>query len=1152
MGRKERMLLALVAVSMVIAIALVGLIATYDTEANAEDGVVAKIGDEGFTSLEAAWNEALKRDDNTIIDLVTDSSGNGLQIPDGSSFNSLIMLNLNGHTYEFTGGAVGSRGTENQALHLNGGEDCFVSIDGSGTDGNIGKLVVRSSASSIKLFCMNYVALTIKDVTIDLSGAPQITRGITSCEDTLMITGKTDILMGKGRDAIVNDMFGDHGNSYITFDKTFTGTIDGDICVWVEDGAKGEIGNITIDTGTFLGTIGKVYTGSEDTSRIKIYVHGGTFMDIFNAARYAIPDAYLKLYDNIGTASDPDDRSITVDETQTLTLDFNGKWIYSSAKKTINNMGTLVIRDSTKEPGGIVNGLSGYTIIKNFGQGILIISDINVLATDTTENGTRIAVKQDDFNKEGGDVVTEQRGRIVINSGTFTATQAIQAWGNVIINGGTFNGQITAITQAFTRGEENINDTAGTISVNGGTFNSNFICVSMESWTDMKGEMPTIVIDADKIKVGDSVKSIDIRMGYVKDTTNNFIEQKDCPKKSSSIPGVIIKGTLPKNVNLYSSVSVTSTYEGEEVTTYLAYFEDAVKSAGLFDGDVRITLLKDISAISSDGEGDIFLFSDTEAKITIDGNGKTITCVSAQTNTSNIVLRNIIGFGSNVTAKIENLTIDGKDIALSGINICDSANITVSEMLIINVKKACIEADSCTLIVNDCELDSTKGVGGIYIHSESKKAYLTIDGMFSGSVWTDTNSNVTVTYQDVVAKVTSKIDSGRQTGDWGWWFSYGDDDTAAWINSLLVDGDVTVTGDLTLKDIEITVLKERTLTMTSGSTLTGTVTGPAMENKFIANGLKASGAITFTGGSLIINGKITSTNTTVAGVTVTISGDSIIIEGSLEKGATMEIQSGTTVTIDRGTTFTSKGTIKNNGTIDNNGTMTNSGTLKMIGSSIVTGTIVNEAVIADERKSGEAVKTDGAGVVVSKDNASAYEGTGTKVIVEDPEAIVTEGMVTIDSTKYPFVNAVTTTDELIIIMNDGLKQYTITIPEGTTIDASTIISVEYVRSTSNTTDYRIETGGITDFGVKVPVQKGFKNAKVTCDGLEQGISNVRYNSTTGYVTFDAGHNSLFSITLSNDASSVSSDAIDSNVAFIGATALLVISILALAAVIMRR
>ena len=198
------------------------------------------------------------------------------------------------------------------------------------------------------------------------------------------------------------------------------------------------------------------------------------------------------------------------------------------------------------------------------------------------------------------------------------------------------------------------------------------------------------------------------------------------------------------------------------------------------------------------------------------------------------------------------------------------------------------------------------------------------------------------------------------------------------------------------------------------------------------------------------------------------------------------------------------------------------------------------------------MKTDGAGVVVSKDNASAYEGTGTKVIVEDPEAIVTEGTVTIDSTKYPFVNAVTTTDELIIIMNDGLKQYTITIPEGTTIDASTIISVEYVRSTSNTTDYRIETGGITDFGVKVPVQKGFKNAKVTCDGLEQGISNVRYNSTTGYVTFDAGHNSLFSITLSNDASSVSSDAIDSNVAFIGATALLVISILALAAVIMRR
>ncbi len=1142
------MMMALIAVSVIVAVAFVAI---GDDATDADDSVVAKIGDKEFTSLEAAWNEALDSNENVIIDLVADSSGNGLQIPDGSKFNSLLRLNLNGHTYEFTGGAVGSTGTVNQALHLNGDDGCFVTIEGSDTDGKLGKLVVSSSATSIKLFCMNYVALTFNDVIIDLSEATQIERGITSCEDTLMITGKTDILMGQGRNAIVNNMFGNHGDSYITFDRTFTGTIDGDICVWVEDGAKGEIGNIYIDSGTFLGTIGKVYEGSKDTSRIKIYVNGGSFTDIFNAVEYATSNAYLKLADNIGTADSPDNRSITVDGTQVLTLDFNGKWIYSSAKKTINNMGTLVIRDGTESPGGIVNGLSEYTIIKNFGQGILIINDITVSAKDTTDGGTRIAIKQDDFDKEGGDVVTEQRGRIIINSGTFTAAQAIQAWGHVEINGGTFNGQITAITQAFTKGEENINDTAGTININGGTFNSDIICVSMESWTDEKGEMPTIVIDADSIKVGDS---IDIRMGYVKDSTNDFIDQKDYPKKSASIPGVIIKGTLPKNVNLYSSVSVTSTYEGEQVTTYLAYFEDAVKSASLLEGDVTITLLENISAISSDAEGDIFLFSDTDAKITIDGNEKTIKCISTETDSSKIVLRNILGFGSNVTAKIENLTINGDKIALSGINIYESAKITVEDTLIINIEKACIEGDSCTLEVVYCDLDSAGGVGGIYIHSESKKANLKIDGFFSGSIWTDTNSNVMVTYQDVEAKITSKIDSGIQAGDWAWWFSDGDDEAAAWINWLLVGGDVTMTGDLTLEKIDITVFKGRTFTMADGSTLTGTVTGP-MKNKLIANGLKAgSGAITFTGGSLIINGKIASTGQTVAGVTVTVSGDSIKIEGTLEKGATMEIQSGTTVTIENGTTFTSNGTIENNGTIKNDGTLTNSGTLKMIDSSTVTGTIINKSVIADERKTGDAVSIDGSstGVIVTKDNASAYEGTGAKVIVEDPEAMITEGTVTVDCDRYGFVNAVTTTDELNIVMNDGPRQYTITIPGGTAIGASTIISVDYVRSTSNTTEYRIETGGIMDFSVKVPVQTGFDKAKVICDGSEQGISNVRYHSVAGYVTFDAGHNSLFTIALSNAPSSTASDTNDKNVAFIGATLLLVISILALAAVIMRK
>ena len=51
--------------------------------------------------------------------------------------------------------------------------------------------------------------------------------------------------------------------------------------------------------------------------------------------------------------------------------------------------------------------------------------------------------------------------------------------------------------------------------------------------------------------------------------------------------------------------------------------------------------------------------------------------------------------------------------------------------------------------------------------------------------------------------------------------------------------------------------------------------------------------------------------------------------------------------------------------------------------------------------------------------------------------------------------------------------------------------------------------------MKLPCQIGFKKAKVYCDDSELGVSKVRYDAGAGYVTFDASHNSVFTIVLSN-------------------------------------
>lgn len=204
------------------------------------------------------------------------------------------------------------------------------------------------------------------------------------------------------------------------------------------------------------------------------------------------------------------------------------------------------------------------------------------------------------------------------------------------------------------------------------------------------------------------------------------------------------------------------------------------------------------------------------------------------------------------------------------------------------------------------------------------------------------------------------------------------------------------------------------------------------------------------------------------------------------------------------------------------GTITNNGTLRIEDSTTITtvntSKVVNKGVVIDERAKDEAaVPVTNDGTVVAKNNADKYKEAKVDVIVQDPEtAKKTDGTVVVDENKFIFIDAITTTGKLNIVMNDGYKQYTVTIPEGTVIAAGTVISVSFIEYQSDSvTRYQINTPGIENFSMKLPCQIGFKKAKVYCDDSELGVSKVRYDAGTGYVTFDASHNSVFTIVLSN-------------------------------------
>ena len=321
--------------------------------------------------------------------------------------------------------------------------------------------------------------------------------------------------------------------------------------------------------------------------------------------------------------------------------------------------------------------------------------------------------------------------------------------------------------------------------------------------------------------------------------------------------------------------------------------------------------------------------------------------------------------------------------------------------------------------------------------------------------------------------------------------------------------DVGTRGSIIVNGI-FELAKGAKLTMHNDSIFTGTILGPD-GNKLVANGMKAGDdGITITGGSLIINGKIMDAGGLEAGVTVSVTGDGIKISGSLDANVTMVIEKDTIVTVKSGDEFSFNGTITNNGTLRIED-------LTII-TTINTSKVVNNGVVIDERaKDKAAVPVTNDGTVVAKNNADKYKEAKVDVVEQDPDKpVATEGKIEVNTNKYAFITPITTTGKLNIVMNDGYKQYTVTIPEGTAIAAGTVISVSFIEYQSDSvTRYQINTPGIENFSMKLPCQIGFKKAKVYCDDSELGVSKVRYDAGTGYVTFDASHNSVFTIVLSN-------------------------------------
>ncbi|WP_400196577.1 hypothetical protein, partial [Candidatus Methanarcanum hacksteinii] len=901
------------------------------------------------------------------------------------------------------------------------------------------------------------------------------------------------------------------------------GTFNGDIELWsYTEGETKYDSTVTINEGTFNG---KLLRQSDSDPQFvlddkdKFIVRGGSFTDIANAVGYATSGATITLAENVTLSS-----SIVV--TKSVTIDLNGHKITGDKIRAIHvKSGTLTLEGTgvvtateIKDNGSSVirvgdpnsNASSAGIVV---GEGVTISSDccyaMSAFGKNTeinvTVNGT-LSVTGDNatFGNNGsaglcktnvtigpkGKVLSEKEYAIYFpGDGTLNINGTVSGFGALEIKSGTANVGISngaSITATA--------NTVGHVKNNDGTSTSGYAIAVVEN--KAYTGMPTVVIEDGSTIVGeidiikddavadDKKGSITINGGSFSDLsglayvvegkTYNLI--KDCTinsditvkAKTTLNIAESVKITMKSGATVYLPGNIT----GGKIVKEIGSYDVIVQGGSLTNTTIEFSSNGAVSIQVGCG-GEI-----SDCSFVYNGSGEGAYAIYVNASDKLTVVKDIAVDGGN------NLRYGLEIYTSNSTNKVDANNVKITN---------CKKPHPTDIYIQDA--GDKKAIIG--------KNNININNIGDIVFWVKDASSSKFVFKDITFDGKMRLFNGL--------YEIAKDNVLTLPGA---DSIVTIEENVTLdSNGAIELQTGAKLAMNEGSVFTGTILGPN-DNKLVANEMKAGeGGITITGGSLIINGDIISESGSVAGATVTVTGDGIKISGSLDANVTMVIEKDTIVTVKSGDEFSFNGTITNNGTlrIGDSTTITTVNTSK----------VVNNGIVIDERaKNASAVPVDkeaSEGIVVAKNNADKYKGDGIDVIVQDPEtAKKTDGTVVVDENKFVFIDAITTTGKLNIVMNDGYKQYTVTIPEGTVIAAGTVISVSFIEYQSDSvTRYQINTPGIENFSMKLPCQIGFKKAKVYCDDSELGVSKVRYDAGTGYVTFDASHNSVFTIVLSN-------------------------------------
>lgn len=259
---------------------------TVSTDSNVGDGQTDpypfETNGKRYATLKEAINDVT--DGGTIKLLSNVDNAVGVSVPSGKNFT----LDFNGKTYTLKDPGAGSAGTESNGFQLL--KDSTITFKN-------GTIKVAPGNSSIKRIIQNYANLTLENMQI--YAANQVggeDYPLSFNNGNIVFKGNTSIITSSDSN-IAFDVckFSSYPSTTVTFDESYTGTINGKI---VYDATDASTHKLTIKGN---GTLGKIEasSGSENAAKDAIEISGGRFTAQVNKD-YLAPGYNFELHSKDG------------------------------------------------------------------------------------------------------------------------------------------------------------------------------------------------------------------------------------------------------------------------------------------------------------------------------------------------------------------------------------------------------------------------------------------------------------------------------------------------------------------------------------------------------------------------------------------------------------------------------------------------------------------------------------------------------------------------------------------------------------------------------------------------------------------------------------------------------------------------------------